>query len=330
MPVGHSVVPALTRHGLTVHADLVYRCLRQFGPQSSASLARALALPARRAAAALEELADCGAVDLDPLRRVWTAMPPETFLSRLRERRTRLASARRQLQRNLSIIDITGASARASDGISPIVNVDLARRRFDEVVGAASAEFLAMNPEAAFTRASAKAAVPVSRSALRNGARTLSLGVPAAAEDESDAYASELYAYGLEYRELPRQPVKLTVVDRRTAFFPIDPSANFRGGIWEISHPALVDGLVSFFLRHWDLAVARSPGWRPPEGLSDRERAVLAALALGDTDEAAAQRLQVSSRTVRYIVRELMDRYQVTTRFQLGLVVGRVREGDDT
>ena len=47
MPVDHSVVPALTRHGLTVHADLVYRCLRQFGPQSSASLARALALPAR-------------------------------------------------------------------------------------------------------------------------------------------------------------------------------------------------------------------------------------------------------------------------------------------
>src|SRR5690606_31589773 len=107
-------------------------------------------------------------------------------------------------------------------------------------------------------------------------------------------------------------------------------AVNFWGGIWEISCPALVDGLVSFFLRQWDRAVAPSPGWRAPAELTDRERAVLAALALGGTDEAVAQRLQLSSRTVRYVVRELMDRYQVTTRFQRGLVVGRIREGDDT
>ena len=71
-----------------------------------------------------------------------------------------------------------------------------------------------------------------------------------------------------------------------------------------------------------------SAGWRPPRELSDRERAVLGALALGDTDDMAARRLRLSSRTIRYVVSDLMERYHVKSRFQLGLVLGRLTEGD--
>jgi DNA-binding CsgD family transcriptional regulator len=328
-PPAVQAVPQLTRHGLSVHADLIYRCLAQFGEQAAPTLARALDLSTGHVMAALEELAGGGAVKADLPRRVWTAMPPSAFLDGLRERRARLAAARHALLRNMSIVDIAGVTVDRLAHASPITDVGLARRRFDEVITAASTEFLAMNPETAFTRASAKAAVPADRSALTNGARTLSLGVPAGDDDESDAYAGELLAYGLEYRELPHQPVKVWIVDRRTAFFPVDPAANFRNGVWELSSPSIIDELVAFFLRRWDVAEAPAPGWRPPHDLGERERAVLAALALGDTDEMAARRLRLSSRTVRYVVRDLMDRYQVTTRFQLGLVVGRITEGAD-
>lgn len=323
-------LPQLTRHGMSVHADLVYRCLRLYGSQAPATAARTLDLATGHVMAALEELASCGAVTADPWRRLWQARPPSEFLDELRERRARLTAARAGLARNLSMLDITGSPADPLTGASPIMDVALVRQRAGEVVGSASTELLAMNPEVAFTRASAKAGVPVGRSALANGARTLSLGVPAAEDDESEAYASELFAYGLEYREAPEQPVKLWIVDRRTAFFPVDPTRNFHGGVWEISAPSLVDELAAFFLRRWDAAAPPARAWRPPRDLSDRERAVLAALALGHTDETAAQQLRLSSRTVRYVVRDLMDRYQVKTRFQLGLVVGQITEETDT
>jgi DNA-binding CsgD family transcriptional regulator len=251
-------------------------------------------------------------------------------LSALRDRRERVAAARRALQRHLSVVDIVGDAPADLSDAAPFTNVELARRRFNEVVAAASTEYLAMNPEASFSRASAATAIPVSRSALRNGARTLSLGVPTADDDQSESYASELYAYGMEYRELPRQPVKLAIVDRRTAFFPIDPSQNFYGGLWELTDPLVVGELASFFMRHWEVAVAPSHGWRPPSDLTDRERAVLAALAAGDTDEMAGKRLRLSSRTIRYVVSDLMERYQVKTRFQLGLVIGRHNEGEQS
>jgi DNA-binding CsgD family transcriptional regulator len=327
------VLPQLIRYGLSVHADLVYRCLHLIGSQSAPALARALGLPPRQTAEALEELEDCRAVAPvggEPRRRVWAAAPSDAFLPGLRERRARLAVARQTLQRHLSIVDISGAALDAIEGASPIANHAVARRRYLDRVTTARTEFLAMNPEAAFTLASAKAAVPASRSALTNGAQTLSLGVPSAADDESDAYASELYAYGLEYRELPRQPVKLAILDRRVAYFPINPSLHFHAGMWEITSAEIVDRLASFFLRHWEVAVPPSPGWRPPRELSDRERAVLAALSQGDTDDMVAQRLGLSSRTIRYVISDLMERYQVKTRFQLGLALGRLAEGEDT
>jgi DNA-binding CsgD family transcriptional regulator len=279
---------------------------------------------------AIEELASCAAVTTDQQRRKWTAVPPSKFLDGLRERRARIGAAARALARNLSIMDISGVVIDHAPGAAPISDFGSALDRLGEVMGAATIELLTMNPETAFTSASAQAGVPVGRSALTNGARTRSLGVPSAADDESDAYASELLSYGLEHREALRQPVKLWIADRRTAFFPIDPTRNFRAGIWEISSPGLVDELVTFFLGRWDAASAPSSSWQPPPTLSDRERAVLAALALGHTDETAARHLRLSSRTVRYVVRELMDRYQVKTRFQLGLVVGHQSEGADT
>ena len=322
-------VPQLTRYGLSVHADLVYRFLRLLGAASPGVVARELELSRRQTMAALDELTEYAAVSHVAAQDLWQAGPPDAFLPALRERRARLAAARREMRRNLSILDIVGVPLERLAGAWPLREVSTARRRYEDLVAGAATELLSMNPEAAFTRDSARTGIPASLGALRRGARSLNLGVPAAEEDESGTYASQLRAYDRhEYRELHRQPVKLTVVDREIAFFPIDPSRNFHGGVWEISDPSIVDELASFFLGRWEVAVAPTAGWRPPQGLSGRERAVLVALAEGDTDEMAAERLQISSRTVRYVIRELMDRYHVKTRFQLGLVVAHLTEGE--
>lgn len=56
--------------------------------------------------------------------------------------------------------------------------------------------------------------------------------------------------------------------------------------------------------------------------LTQREGDIVRLLAAGHTDAAIAQQLGVSVRTIAYTMRDLMDRYQVRTRFQLALLLG--------
>ena len=55
--------------------------------------------------------------------------------------------------------------------------------------------------------------------------------------------------------------------------------------------------------------------------LTDRERSVVALLAAGQTDERMAATLGLSRRTITYTLAELMQRFGVENRFQLGMVL---------
>jgi DNA-binding CsgD family transcriptional regulator len=59
--------------------------------------------------------------------------------------------------------------------------------------------------------------------------------------------------------------------------------------------------------------------------LSGRERELVSLLAEGHTDVSAAERLNISARSVTNILRHLMDRLGVQNRFQLGLALGFLR-----
>jgi DNA-binding NarL/FixJ family response regulator len=68
--------------------------------------------------------------------------------------------------------------------------------------------------------------------------------------------------------------------------------------------------------------VAASYRARVATSLTRQERALLALLATGATDEAAASRLGLSSRTVRRRLRAAMDKLGATSRFQAGYLAG--------
>jgi len=93
-------VPQLTRYGLSVDADLVYRCLSLAGDQTAGTLARSLRIGVHQVRDALAELIDCSAVSAlaDGRRRLWRARPVATFLPQLQERQAQLDRARRYLQ----------------------------------------------------------------------------------------------------------------------------------------------------------------------------------------------------------------------------------------
>jgi DNA-binding NarL/FixJ family response regulator len=60
----------------------------------------------------------------------------------------------------------------------------------------------------------------------------------------------------------------------------------------------------------------------PQIALDTRELALVRLLAQGHTDVTAAQELRISARSVSSIVRNLMDRFGVDNRFQLGVALG--------
>lgn len=129
-------------------------------------------------------------------------------------------------------------------------------------------------------------------------------------------------AQGEDARVLEGLPTKLLLIDNRIALVPLRAAhQDLESSI--IVHPsALLDALVSLFEVLWALALPFS--MEPTENtvadhLSADERRLLGLMAAGFPDEAISRQLGMSPRTLRRRVRELTERFQIRSRFQLGM-----------
>lgn len=313
-------VPALVRWGVSADADLVYRCLLTFGPQPSGEVAVELGLRVRRVRTALDELLAAGivTVEREPSAygvdaSIWRALPADAVVMTLR---------RRALRR---------AAAATGGGFGPLERVALParrlpdrearRRRIAELAALERVEHLSMQPEQVFSTDELTAGAPLDVEALRRGVRMRTLSRPPADGDRSAQHAIEFGRLGGEYREAAHLPQKLMIFDRQVALLAVDP-LDLDRGTWEIVDRAAVDSLVRLFARHWSDGVDPSRNGVPAIVLTARERAIVALLAQGHTDAISARRLGMSTRSLTYSLRALMDRLGVDNRFQLGLALG--------
>ncbi|MFE4538173.1 DNA-binding response regulator [Streptomyces scopuliridis] len=138
---------------------------------------------------------------------------------------------------------------------------------------------------------------------------------------------------GLSYplpRDLPglaRQtdsiPFKMILVDRSVAAVPLDLQLHYHG-LLLIRDPVVVQALVRTHQTWWDtgeeLPTAALPS---PGGLPGHLRPVLEALLAGLTDETAATRLGMSSRTYSRRVGDLLTALGTTSRFRAGAEAAR-------
>jgi len=308
-------VPSLVPSGHTPDADLVYRALVTFGPAVAGDLAGELGMTTRRVTAALDELLSVAAVTR---RRgasrdvvVWAAAPLDAVLSARHARRP--APPPRTPMDSL----VRGAAVRH------LPSRPLTRVRLAELNAVASQEHLAMHPEPAFDAEALRSATPMDRMLLRRGVRMRMLGIGPADPDPTAPQPREPAEPAPEYRSGPSMPMKLIIVDRRVALFPIEPGDLERGYL-EVSQPPVVAALVNLFEEHW--RTARDPWERlvPQNSLAPREHALIMLLAQGHTDTSAARQMHIGVRTVTTILRGLMDRFAVENRFQLGLVLGQI------
>jgi DNA-binding CsgD family transcriptional regulator len=324
------VVPRLARWGMTPDADLGYRALSMMGPHTVARLARELGMSQRRVSRALDELAAVEAVR--PVRTaanagycskdglVWEAVALDRVLHTLRQRRTP-DSALERWRRHITTVSGVGLMALEDASVRRWPTRATARQRASTLIAAERHEHLAINTEEVFDAESTAAALPLDNSMLARGIRLRVLGRPPSDGDRSSAYATALGRSGGMYRELQTLPLKLMIFDRRVAFLPSDP-LDLEKGYVEVADAEVVRALAGMFDRLW--ADGRDPREQgvPPIDLSNREQSLVHLLAMGYTDQSAAQELRLSVRTVAYTMRSLMDRLGVENRFQLALLLG--------
>ncbi|MFF0266609.1 helix-turn-helix domain-containing protein [Kribbella sp. NPDC004536] len=112
-------------------------------------------------------------------------------------------------------------------------------------------------------------------------------------------------------------PLKLVVVDRRTALLPTGAEV-----VIELGPSSLLDALLRLFDLLWQQASPLSPaGCDGP--LTSEDQQLLSLAAAGLTDQAIARRLGVAQRTVERRMQRILRALDATTRFQAGLRAGQ-------
>ncbi|HEX7301759.1 helix-turn-helix transcriptional regulator [Lentzea sp.] len=178
------------------------------------------------------------------------------------------------------------------------------------------AKLAAAAGEVMIARSSAAHLVPVRRADhdnLRRGVRYRVL-VPDRARTTPGTGLGALASAGADIRTAPKVPLDAVVVDRALIVLP----AGRRDAVAAFELASVVTTAVELFERVWQVAVPFTATAASAGEVTDRERELLTLLFEGSTDEAAAARLNISVRTVRRTVSQLMDRLGARSRFQAG------------
>ncbi|MGV9295504.1 BTAD domain-containing putative transcriptional regulator [Amycolatopsis sp. NPDC003676] len=125
---------------------------------------------------------------------------------------------------------------------------------------------------------------------------------------------------GPDVRTVADVPMDALVVDRAAAVLPDDRAGSSAAAVFRL--PGVVAATAGLFDRIWPEAVPLIPtsldDREGAAGLTRRERDLLTLLCSGSTDESAAARLDISVRTVRRMVADIMNRLGARSRFQAG------------
>ena len=303
----------------------IYRLLLRHPPLTRAELAARTGLAAADLGSALARLEELGLVNLLPGSpvRLAAARPDaavEMLATRWQERVTGAHAAARALLAELPV----DRRHRPEDQVEILFGRDAVAARFDRLQRAARHEVLVLDrpPYAQEPAEPNRAELDM----LARGVRVRGLYAPEALEIPGAIETfGQTMAAGEEARIHVDIPLKLAIADATTAILPFSGDEREMVDSAFVIHAGnLLDALVRLFELLWASAIP-VPGQpaavtEVPDGL---DRQLLALLAAGLKDEAAARQLGVSVRTLNRRVRDLMERLGARTRFQAGLQAAR-------
>ena len=164
---------------------------------------------------------------------------------------------------------------------------------------------------------------PLTDYLLGKGVRVRMISVWSARNNAATGpHVRRLVELGAELRTVPALPTSMVVVDQSRVVLPLH-SGGVAAGASIHSNVAVVAVMCALFEQYWQAATwwvdgrltSRTGSQATP---SDQERVLLDLLVLGNTDEQAARRLGVSTRTVGRMTADLMRRLGARSRFEAG------------
>jgi DNA-binding CsgD family transcriptional regulator len=158
---------------------------------------------------------------------------------------------------------------------------------------------------------------PSTMEAVRRGVTVRSVFFDRVRSDPRLAtYVRELGAGGAFVRTTRRLPTSALAIDDRIVLLPVVLSmTGNRPGVVVLRLASVVTATTELFERVWASAVPA--GGQPYDG-TDGQRELLGLLLAGHTEEQAAERLDVSERTVRRMVSSLMRSLDARSWFEAG------------
>jgi sugar-specific transcriptional regulator TrmB/DNA-binding CsgD family transcriptional regulator len=321
---------ALEILGLNGLPESVYRALLADPHSDLTLLARKLGVPDTEVRAALRRLVELSLVRERSDGRAYVPVSPEVALdamlsveqAELSRRERQLLQARAELARLVRTTDTPATSVRQirriedPDQVVAALN-DLAARCYQETLNILT-DVLPADQLAA----SLEDDIELTRRGVR--VRLLYTREQAGVQHMRD-YMKQMHGHGAQVRVADTLPHRLVVFDRAIAFLPVTPGRAGAGAL-VVREPAIIANLVTLFGSLWsgatDLDELTESGG---PGASEFDRNVLLLMSSGVKDEAAARQLNVSDRTYRRHVADILVRLGASSRFQAG--VEAVRRG---
>ncbi|MCF4120701.1 hypothetical protein L1785_06900 [Antribacter sp. KLBMP9083] len=318
--------------GLTTTQSLAYRELVGAPSLDAGELSKRLGCAPADAYGVLLALEEHGLVarqSADGNR--FQAAPPEIALGALLSRRTdEIRLAQIELTRLEEEYRRASSLRPATDVVDVVRGADAVRQRITQLqLGAREQVDAFVRPPVFVMEAEENAAED---QAVARGVRYRVVADRALLDSGKLTVAAATAAVraGEELRIAESVPLKLVIIDRRLAYLPltsvVDPENDPEMvGALLIHQGSLLDALLALFDAAWrDATPFVVPGSGPAGlDLEDQDLRILGLLLAGMTDQAVANQLDLSLRTVQRRVKVLMDLAEVSTRIQLGWVAGR-------
>ncbi|MEU3054756.1 helix-turn-helix transcriptional regulator [Streptomyces griseus] len=317
--------------GLSPDEESVYGLLVASGRASASDLAERAGLTADRTGEVLRALTAKGlASPTDGTPHLYMAAAPDAaLLPRIRHSADALDIARREAARLMDSYRETMRRRDAGQLLEVITGAEALRHCLRQLQKGAQDEMLW------FCKAQYVAMPSGSNrdefDALARGVRYRVLYEKAFFDDE-DAVSNVMAGVqaGEVARAVPQLPLRLAIVDRAVAVFPL-VSGGPHGSPEEpttalVRDSNLLAALIALFERYWEDAVPldiddtgrpADGGPHSPDVLSPTDRRLLSLLVAGVSDKTIASQMQLSRRTVQRRIQSLMERSDAATRMQL-------------
>ncbi|KIQ65976.1 hypothetical protein TR51_13120 [Kitasatospora griseola] len=311
--------------GLNALTETVYRTLLAEPDRGVEQIAAKLHLSEAEVREALDELLELMLLRPASDSRTLRAVSPEVGLIRLlAHNQNQLLHRQQQLETARTAIAALSAEytdQRLDDEmVVRLDSLEAVRDRLEELAATAAEECLSLMRGGAVRPDSIQAGKHPNQVALERGVAIRSIFQESFRNDpDTLRYARWLADLGGSTRTVPILPMRLVIVDRSIALIPSDPSDGRRGAL-ELHGAALVQPLCALFEELWRNGAdfGQQPAPRDDQDLTGSERALLQLLGQGHTDESASRKLGLSLRTVRRMMKDLMNRLGAESRFQAG------------